>query len=407
MAALAKPRSSSGRLLIISVFKTLTTLPKTVWLIGLISFVNDSASEMLYPILPLYLTSVLMAGPKALGLIEGLADAASSLLKLVSGVFVDRFSRIKPWLITGYGLAGISRPLTLLASSWTMVIGIRLADRIGKGLRSSPRDALLAASVDRSQHGLAFGFHRAMDNGGAVLGPILAFALLQAHVSYENIFLLAIIPAVICLMLVLSLKEAPPEAARIKRPTIDWRFGKLPPQLRRFLVVVGLFSIGNSSNIFLLLRAKELGVAEPLIPLLWALVSLVAALCSTPLSALSDRIGRVPMLLVGYGAFAIVYLALGLLNQGTLMLALLFVIYGVFVAATEGVEKAMVADLAPPDRRGTAFGWFNLIVGVGLLPASVAFGFLYETWSPMVAFGFSAGCAVSATALMWVWFGRR
>jgi MFS family permease len=385
---------------------TLRALPQTVWIVGLISFVNDSASEMIYPILPLYLTSVLMAGPKALGLIEGLADAASSLLKLVSGVFVDRFNRIKPWLLTGYGLAGISRPLTLLASSWTMVIGIRLADRIGKGLRSSPRDALLAASVNPSQHGLAFGFHRAMDNGGAVVGPILAFFLLQAQVSLENIFLLAIIPAVICLVLVLSLKEAPLAEPRSQSPTIDWRFKELPLDLRRFLVVVGLFSIGNSSNIFLLLRAKELGVSEPLIPLLWAVVSLVAAVCSTPLSALSDRVGRVPMLLLGYGAFAVVYIALGVLEQGTPTLALLFVLYGIFVAATEGVEKAMVADIAPSNRRGTAFGWFNLIVGVGLLPASVGFGFLYETWSPLVAFGFSAACALAATALLWVWFGR-
>jgi MFS family permease len=385
---------------------TVRSMPRTVWLIGLISFVNDSASEMIYPILPLYLTSVLMAGPKALGLIEGLADAAASLLKLVSGVFVDRFNRVKPWLVTGYGLAGLSRPLTMLASSWTMVIGIRLADRIGKGLRSSPRDALLASSVLPSQHGLAFGFHRAMDNGGAVLGPILAFALLQANVSLENIFLLAIIPAVICLALVLSLREAPLATTHLERPSIDWQFMNLPKDLRRFLVVVGLFSLGNSSNIFLLLRAKELGVSEPLIPLLWAVVSLVAALCSTPLSALSDRVGRLPMLLLGYGAFAVVYIALGALERGTLTLALLFVLYGIFVAATEGVEKAMVADLAPPDRRGTAFGWFNLIVGVGLLPASVAFGFLYESWSPTAAFGFSAACAILATGLLWVWFGR-
>jgi MFS family permease len=390
-------------------FHTLRTLPQTVWIIGLISFVNDSASEMIYPILPLYLTSVLMAGPKALGLIEGLADAASSLLKLVSGVFVDRFNRIKPWLVTGYGLAGISRPLTLLATSWTMVIGIRLADRIGKGLRSSPRDALLAASVNPAQHGLAFGFHRAMDNGGAVVGPILAFVLLQSQVSFENIFLLAIIPAIICLVLVLSLKEAPLSETRAQSAPsapIEWRFKELPLDLRRFLVVVGLFSIGNSSNIFLLLRAKELGVPEPLIPLLWAVVSLVAAIGSTPLSALSDRVGRVPMLLFGYGAFAAVYVALGLLERDTLTLALLFVLYGIFVAATEGVEKAMVADIAPADRRGTAFGWFNLIVGVGLLPASLGFGFLYETWSPLVAFGFSAACALCATVLLWVWFGR-
>jgi len=212
-------------------FQTLRAMPRTVWLIGLISFVNDSASEMLYPILPLYLTTVLMAGPRAWGLIEGIADAASSLLRLVSGVFVDKLSRIKPWLLVGYGLAGLSRPLTILASSWTTVVGIRLADRIGKGLRSSPRDALLAASVNPSQHGLAFGLHRAMDNGGAVLGPILAFFLLQAQVSFENIFLLAVIPATICIVLILSLKESSPPVVTSQRGSIDWRFRLLPKDL--------------------------------------------------------------------------------------------------------------------------------------------------------------------------------
>ncbi|MGA1178955.1 MAG: MFS transporter [Burkholderiaceae bacterium] len=389
-------------------FKSLGSLPKTVWLIGLISFVNDTASEMLFPILPLFLTSVLMAGPRALGLIEGIADAASSMLRLASGVFVDKLTRIKPWLLVGYGLASISRPLTILATSWTMVIGIRLADRIGKGLRSSPRDALLAASVDRRQHGLAFGFHRAMDNGGAVLGPILAFLLLQAQVSYENIFLLAIVPAVICIGLVLILPEATlAEQAKPVPLSIDWRYRQLPLPLRRFLIVVGLFSVGNASNIFLLLRAKELGVPEPLIPLLWALVSLVAALLSTPLASLSDRVGRLPLLLVGYAAFGVVYLALGFLDQSTGLLAVLFILYGVFVAATEGVEKAMVADLAPDDRRGTAFGWFNMVVGLALLPASIVFGVLYETLSPAAAFGFSGACAFSACLLLWRWFGRR
>lgn len=386
-------------------FKVLSTLPKTVWLIGLISFVNDSASEMLYPILPLYLTSVLMAGPKALGLIEGIADAASSMLRLASGVFVDKLSRVKPWLLVGYGLASVSRPLMILANSWTVVIGIRLADRIGKGLRSSPRDALLAASVDRRQHGLAFGFHRAMDNGGAVLGPILAFFLLQAQVSFENIFLLAIVPAVICIGLVLALPETSVARPATETTRVDWRYRELPLPLRRFLIVVGLFSIGNSSNIFLLLRAKELGVPEPMIPLLWALVSLVAAVFSTPLASLSDRVGRLPMLLVGYAAFGVVYLALGFLDQSTGLLAVLFILYGVFVAATEGVEKAMVADLAPENRRGTAFGWFNMVVGLALLPASVMFGVLYESLSPAVAFGFSGACAMSACLLLWRWFG--
>lgn len=377
-------------------------MPRTVWLIGLISFINDSASEMLYPLIPLYLASVLMAGPKAMGLIEGVADATSSLLKLVSGVLVDKTKRIKPWLFFGYGLAGLSRPLVAFAGSWVTVLFIRFADRVGKGLRSSPRDALLADAVASHQRGLAYGFHRAMDNGGAVLGPIIAYALLSMHVPIKDIFLLAIIPATLCLILVLYVKE--PKRIPVESTPLRWKLSEMPVPLKRFLAVVAIFSLGNSSNIFLLFRAKELGVPEAYVPLLWAVVSLIAALFSTPLASLSDRIGRFPMLLGGYAAFAVVYMSLGLFNQGVIALALSFALYGIFVAATEGVEKAMVADLAPTDKRGTAFGWFNMIVGIFLLPSSVIFGELYESVSPGIAFAFSAACAVLACILLWIWF---
>lgn len=385
----------------------LRQMPRSVWLIGLISLINDTASEMLYPLLPLYLTGVLMAGPRALGLIEGVADATSSLMKLVSGVLVDKTRRIKPWLFFGYGLAGISRPMILLATSWVVVLFIRFADRLGKGLRSSPRDVLLADSVLPSNHGLAFGLHRALDNAGAVVGPLLAFAFLSAGAAIEDLFLLAIVPAVICLLLVQMLKEPPVLASATPQHSFSWRFRELPLSLKRYLVVVGLFSLGNSSNLFLLYRAKEMGVADAYVPLLWAIVSLVAALFCTPFAALSDRIGRYPMLLLGYGAFAVVYLVLGLLREGPMGLALVFLLYGFFVAATEGVEKAMVADLSPVERRGTAFGWFNMIVGICLLPSSVIFGAVYESISPAAAFCFSAGCAGLATLLLWWWFGRH
>lgn len=386
--------------------KQLFQLPRTVWLIGLISFINDSASEMLYPLLPVYLASVLMAGPKAMGLIEGVADATSSLLKLVSGVLVDRTRRIKPWLFFGYGLAGISRPMIVFAGSWVGVLFIRFADRLGKGLRSSPRDALLADAVGAKQRGMAYGFHRAMDNGGAVLGPLLAYELLALHVPLQQIFLLATIPAAICLILVLSLKE-PGRVEYAAFTPMRWKFADLPVSLKRFLIVVAIFSLGNSSNIFLLFRAGELGVPPAYIPLLWAIVSLIAALFSTPLASLSDRVGRFPLLLGGYMAFALVYLGLGWINDGLVPLILIFGLYGLFVAATEGVEKAMVADIAPSDQRGTAFGWFNMIVGIFLLPSSVIFGYLYENLNSAVAFGFSGGCSVVACLLLWHWFRPR
>ena len=377
-------------------------LPRTVWLIGLISLVNDSAGEMLYPIIPLYLSSVLMAGPRTLGLIEGVAEATASLLKLFSGVIVDKTQYSKPWIVFGYGLAGFGRPLIAFINSWPWLMLIRFTDRVGKGLRSSPRDALLADSVDASQRGLAFGLHRAMDNAGSVLGPLLAFALLSAAVPLKTIFLWAFVPALLCLALTFAINE--PRKPPHHSPTqFNWRLANLPTVFKRYLLVVALFTLGNSSNMFLLLRAQELGVAAEHIPLLWAAVSAVAMIFSTPLSALSDRIGRTRLLFWGYIAYALFYLGLGLIVDNGWMLAALFGFYGLFMAATEGVEKALVADLAPANLRGTAFGWFNLVAGAFLLPASVIFGSLYQSASPLMAFGFSAGCAVLSATLLRVW----
>ena len=382
--------------------QAILALPRTVWLIGLISLVNDSAGEMLYPIIPLYLSSVLMAGPRALGLIEGVAEASASLLKLFSGVVVDRTQRSRPWIVFGYGLAGFSRPLIAWVTAWPGLMLVRFADRVGKGLRSSPRDALLAASVAPGQRGLAFGLHRAMDNAGSVLGPVLAAGLLAAGMPLRDIFLWALLPAVLCLLLALGIREAPVDVSAAP-PAFDWRVRNLPPVFRRYLLVVALFTLGNSSNMFLLLRARELGVPAAQVPLLWAAVSAVAMFFSTPLSAWSDRVGRIRMLVAGYGAYALFYAAMGGLQGGGLTLFALFGFYGLFMAATEGVEKALVADLAPANRRGAAFGWFHLTAGVGLLPASLAFGWLYEGLSPAVAFGFSASCAALAAVLLLVW----
>ena len=383
-------------------FTTLKTLPRTVWLIGLISLVNDSAGEMLYPLIPLYLSSVLMAGPKTLGLIEGIAEATASLLKLFSGIIIDHTQRSKPWIIFGYGLAGLGRPLIAFVSSWPWLLLIRFSDRVGKGLRSSPRDALLANSVNQNQHGLAFGLHRAMDNAGSVLGPLLAFGFLSAAIPLKTIFVWSAIPAAICLLLTFAIQEPKLDHPKPSQ-TFDWRWANLPDNFKRYLIVVALFSLGNSSNLFLLLRAQELGVAAAEIPLLWAAVSAVAMVFSTPLSALSDRVGRIRLLYCGYLAYGLFYLGLGFSQQNSLLLFALFGFYGLFMAATEGVEKALVADLAPTGLRGTAFGWFNLVTGAMLLPASLIFGELYQAISPLIAFGFSAICALLSALLLKTW----
>jgi MFS family permease len=380
----------------------LRSLPRTVWLIGLISLINDSASEMIYPLIPLYLSSVLMAGPRALGIIEGIAEATASLLKLFSGVIVDRTRRAKPWIVFGYGLAGLGRPLIAFVANWPSLLVIRFADRVGKGLRTSPRDALLAISAGPDRRGLAFGLHRAMDNAGAVVGPVAAALLLAFGMSLREVFLWSILPAVLCLALALAIREPHGHAPAAGR-RFNWQLADMPAVFKRYLVVVALFTLGNSSNLFLLLRAKELGVPQAQIPLLWAAVSVVAMLFSTPLSALSDRWGRVLLLTAGYLAYGVFYFLMGGIAHDGLVLFTLFGFYGLFMAATEGVEKALVADLAPDGLQGTAFGWFNLIAGIMLLPASVLFGWLYQRFSPLTAFAFSGGCAVLAAALLLVW----
>jgi MFS family permease len=382
--------------------KSLKSLPRTVWLLGVISLVNDAASDMIYPLVPLYLTSVLMAGPKALGLIEGIAEAVSSLLKLVAGVLADRSRKVKYWVVAGYGVAGVARPLLAFATSWLGVLACRVADRIGKGLRTAPRDALLTLSVKKEQRGLAFGFHRAMDNFGAVVGPLLAAGLLALGMPLKQVILCAFIPAAIVLWLALAVPEPehPPES---KPMPFSWNLREFPPAFKRYLVVIGLFMLGNSSNMFLLLRARDLGLGEADVPLLWALVSFVAGALSTPLSALSDRIDRRTMIVVGWSIYAVLYLLFGLMPGKPWLLWPMFAAYGVFLAATEGVEKALVADMVPGNQSGTAFGWYNLVVGIALLPASAIFGWLWASLSPLSAFGFGAACALLAALLLRFW----
>jgi MFS family permease len=381
-------------------FKALLHLPRNIWLIGLISLCNDSASEMVYPLIPLYLSSVLMAGPRALGIIEGIAEATASLLKLFSGVLMDRTRRAKPWIVCGYSLAGFGRPLIGLAGSWGWILLIRFADRVGKGLRTSPRDALLAGSIEPGQCGLAFGLHRAMDNAGAVLGPLAAFALLALGMPLEHIFFWTALPALACLALALAIRDTAPARQRKAHPAFDWRLGDMPQVFKRYLAVVALFTLGNSSNMFLLLRAGELGVPTERIPLLWAAVSAIAMLFSVPLAALSDKLGRIPLLLGGYIAYGLFYLGMGGVGGNLVSLLLLFGLYGLFMGATEGVEKAFVADLVPEERRGTAYGWFNLVAGILLLPASMLFGLFYQSVSPGCAFLFSGSCSLLAAALL-------
>jgi MFS family permease len=301
-------------------------------------------------------------------------------------------------VVLGYGVASVVRPLIGLAQSATQVLGLRLLDRVGKGIRGAPRDALIADAVDPSQRGRAYGFHRAADHAGAVVGPLAAFALLGWFgLSLRTVFLLAAVPAALAVItLVVGVREvarAVPSPSR----TPDLHREGLGRTFWGYLAVLLLFTLGNSTDAFLLLRAADLGVPAALVPLLWAMLHVVKSASSTPGGALSDRFGRRPLIIAGWTVYALVYLGFGLASQAWHAWAL-FAAYGVFFGLTEGVEKALVADLVRPAVRGAAFGWYNLAIGIGALPASLLFGVIWERVGPAAAFTFGAGLAVAAAA---------
>jgi MFS family permease len=371
-------------------------LGRNVLALAAVSFLTDVSSEMTYPLLPIFLTTVLGASAASIGLIEGAAESTAALLKLVSGWLSDRAKRRKPLVLAGYGIASAIRPLIGLAQSAAQVLAIRVTDRIGKGVRTSPRDALIADSVDPSIRGRAFGFHRSADHAGAVVGPLIAFALLRwSSVDLRHVFLWTAVPGALAVAaLLLGVRETPRATPEPKAGGLDLKV-PLGRRFWAFLAVLFVFTLGNSTDAFLLLRAADLGVAPALIPILWALLHVVKSASSTPGGILSDRIGRKPLLIAGWLVYAAVYLALGQAREQWHAWAL-FAVYGIYFGLTEGVEKALVADLVPADRRGAAFGWYNLALGLGALPASLIFGLLWDKAGPATAFGFGASLALAA-----------
>jgi MFS family permease len=381
-------------------------LGRNVVTLGGVSLLTDVATEMAYPLLPIFLTTVLGASATALGAIEGVAESTASLLKLVSGWLSDRLPGRKPLVVIGYGLASLVKPLIGLSRSAGQVMAIRVVDRIGKGIRTSPRDALIADSVAPSIRGRAFGFHRAADNTGAVIGPLIAFALLRfGHgIDLRRVFLLTAIPAALSVaLLVFGLREVPRPTLPTKRegegtprPAAGSpRAAGLGARFWWLFAILTIFTLGNSSDAFLLLRATQLGIAPLLVPVLWALLNLVKALFNVPGGVLSDRFGRRPLLIAGWTIYAAVYLGFGLAGAAW-QVWVLFAAYGLYFGATEGVEKALVADFVPAERRGAAFGFYNLALGIAALPASLIFGELVDHASARIAFLFGGGMALLA-----------
>jgi MFS family permease len=352
---------------------------------------------MIYPLLPLFLSSVLGANASFIGAIEGAAESTAALLKLASGWWSDRVKRRKPLVVWGYGIASFVRPFVAIAQSATQVLAIRVADRVGKGIRTSPRDALLADSVDPGMRGQSFGFHAAADNAGAVLGPLVAFAMLRwAHVSMRHVFWLAAIPGILAfIVLVVAVREVHHnEPAHESGAASDGKTS-LGGRFWFYLMVVLLFTLGNSTDAFLLLRANQLGVAVALAPILWALLNFMKAALGTWGGALSDRLGRKPLIIGGWLLYAAVYFGFSRATAAWHAWAL-FATYGLFFAMTEGTEKALVADLVPRARRGAAYGWYNLAIGLGALPASLIFGAIWDLAGSRSAFVLGASLALVA-----------
>lgn len=370
-------------------------LPRTVIALGAVSLLTDLSSEMIYPLLPVFLSTVLGAGPLAIGAIEGAAESVAALLKLASGWWSDRLPRRKPLVVFGYGIASLVRPLVGLAQGVGQVLAIRLLDRVGKGIRGAPRDALIADAVDPSQRGRAYGFHRAADHTGAVAGPILAYALLTwGGISLRTVFLLAAIPAAAAMItLLLGVRESARDVAKGKTPSLG-RSG-LERKFWAYLAVLLVFTLGNSTDALLILRANELGVPIALIPILWAVLHVVKAISSTPGGVLSDRVGRRPLIIGGWLVYAAVYLGFAFASA-TWHAWALFIAYGLYFGMTEGVEKALVADLVPANVRGAAFGWYNLTIGLAALPASLIFGGLWQLYGATTAFVAGASLALLA-----------
>jgi MFS family permease len=427
-------------------------IPLTIIMLGVVSLFTDAATEMIYPLVPMYVAA-LGSGAILLGIIEGVAETAAAMLKLISGIISDKVGKRKPLVLIGYALSTVARPFTgAVSSAWEIVV-VRMFDRVGKGIRSAPRDALIASSADESIRGKSYGFHRAMDHAGAVLGPLLAILSLVMLVLWFNVkdsltalrwtFVLSIVPgALAVLTIIFFVKEAAPQAK--KAALFKFSLREFDRNFINYLIVLVLFTLGNSSDAFLLFRVEEaihksgavinivngigplhdmaanFGAAEKqaqlinllFLPLIWSFFHVIKVAFSTPLGALSDRIGRKITIIIGWAIYAFVYGSFALLVflPGTAQIAatfVLFAIYALYYAFSEGAEKALVADMVGEEKRGSAFGMYNFAIGLGALPASVIFGFLYSSLNKLipgfggtVAFGFGGMIALVSMALL-------
>jgi MFS family permease len=376
---------------------------KNVFFAGLVSFFMDVSSEMIYPLVPLFLANVIGVNKSVIGLIEGVAESTASLLKVFSGWFSDRIGNRKWLMAAGYGISTLSRPIVALATGWHQVLGSRFMDRFGKGVRTAPRDAIIAESTEKSHLGRAFSFHRSMDTMGAVVGPALAFLFLGIFSNdYRKVFWLSMIPGIIAVLLIIFFitERKKTAASTSERPKLtlkhfDWKF-------KFFVVIATLFAVGNSSDVFLILRAEQVGILTITIPVVYLLFNLVYSLSAIPAGMAADRFGRKRIILLGFVLFAILYYGFAIASSAK-AIWLLFGFYGLFMGLTEGIQKAFLTTIIPPDFMATAFGVYTTAVGLAMFPASLIGGWLWDHVSPSATFYFGALTA-SASALMFIIF---
>jgi MFS family permease len=376
----------------------LNKIPRNIWILGFTSLLNDTSSEMIHAVLPLFLVSELGASVVLVGLIEGIAEATASILKVFSGAISDYWQRRKALAVFGYGLSTVMKPLFIIANSPFWVLLARLGDRVGKGIRVAPRDALVADSTDATNRGAAYGLRQSLDTVGAFLGPLIAFGLMSAAYNFRFIFGVALIPAVLAVAcLALGVREPERPYHSLKRPNpLNWKaLQSLGGSFWGLVIAALLFNLGNSSEAFLLLKAKQVLIPDAQIPLVLVVMNLSYALSAYPVGVLSDRVNRKTLLLTGWGLNAAIYLGLAI-AQSPWQVWLLVGSYGLYLGMTQGVLLAMVADQVPEHLRGTAFGVLNLLVGIALLPASLLAGWLWMAVSPGAAFMAGSGFAVAA-----------
>lgn len=380
---------------------------RNIIFLGLISFFMDISSEMVYPIIPLYLTSAFGATPAIVGIIEGIAESTASLLKVFSGYITDKYKKKKPIAFIGYATGFFYKVTLLFASGWAGILTARVVDRLGKGIRTAPRDVMVSESADKNAMGKAFGVHKALDMAGSAIGILLSFLLLKQignkQADYKMIFTVSIVPTVLALIMFAFVKEKKEQRELKKREKFWNNVSALDGRLKLYLVVVFIFTLGNSSNSFLLLRAKSAGFDDTSVILLYFLYNLTVSVLSVPFGKLSDRVGRKQILACGYSLFSIVYLGFAFATK-SISFVIIFFVYGIFTAMTAGVERALIAEISPAALKGTMLGLHSTIAGIALLPASVICGLLWNRFGSAVPFVFGATMSAVAALLLVVFF---